>query len=231
MPSAASRSIPGLRHQVANKQRILFHVRNVDTTVSAYLLFRLASSSFPMSASMTSPILVGHATLLDADVLDNRQRVLIAPFQQHPERFVRKPPQPEALPDAVWITPPKSGPGRRRNSPSYAGTCSKVVDRFRSSGILGDTSLVARNSLLLPPFWALTDTRANFKTRAQEIVSGWLAVETSSSYEQRSFMATVPTRDCPRSRRTGSRRSIPGSCHAWAAERRVHHRILKSSHP
>ena len=42
-----------------------------------------------------------------ADVLDNRQRVLTAAFQQHPERFVRKPPRPAPLPDAVWINPPK----------------------------------------------------------------------------------------------------------------------------
>ena len=27
-------------------------------------------------------------------------------YQQHPERFVRKPPTPPALPEAVWINPP-----------------------------------------------------------------------------------------------------------------------------
>jgi putative transposase len=48
----------------------------------------------------------GHA----AEVLDNRQRVLTAAFQQHPERFVRKPPRPAPLPDAVWINPPQPGP-------------------------------------------------------------------------------------------------------------------------
>jgi putative transposase len=47
---------------------------------------------------------------LAADVLDNRQRVLTAAFQQHAERFVRKPLRPAPLPDAVWINPPKSGP-------------------------------------------------------------------------------------------------------------------------
>lgn len=47
---------------------------------------------------------------LAADVLDNRQRVLSAAFQQHPERFVRKPPRPASLPDAVWINPPKPPP-------------------------------------------------------------------------------------------------------------------------
>ena len=36
-----------------------------------------------------------------------RQRVLRAAYVAHPERFVRKPPQPPRLPHAVWINPPK----------------------------------------------------------------------------------------------------------------------------
>ncbi len=43
---------------------------------------------------------------LAAGILDHRQRVLTAAFQQHPERFVRRPPRPAALPEAVWINPP-----------------------------------------------------------------------------------------------------------------------------
>jgi putative transposase len=43
-------------------------------------------------------------------VLGNRQRVLTAAYQQHPERFVRRPPRPAPLPGAVWINPPKPGP-------------------------------------------------------------------------------------------------------------------------
>jgi putative transposase len=45
----------------------------------------------------------GHAK----KVLEQRQVVLTAAFQNHPERFVNKPPQPATLPDAVWINPPK----------------------------------------------------------------------------------------------------------------------------
>lgn len=56
--------------------------------------------------AMLTPHMVHYG--LAANVLDNRQRVLTAAFQQHPERFVRKPPQPARLPDAVWINPPKS---------------------------------------------------------------------------------------------------------------------------
>lgn len=47
---------------------------------------------------------------LAANVLDHRQRVLTAAFQQHPERFVSKPPKPAPLPAAVWINPPKPVP-------------------------------------------------------------------------------------------------------------------------
>jgi hypothetical protein len=36
-----------------------------------------------------------------------RQEVLQVAYQKHPERFVRKEPSPQPLPDAVWINPPK----------------------------------------------------------------------------------------------------------------------------
>jgi putative transposase len=39
-------------------------------------------------------------------VRDRRQHTLDAAFAAHPERFVRKPPQPPALPTEVWINPP-----------------------------------------------------------------------------------------------------------------------------
>jgi len=37
---------------------------------------------------------------------DARQQVLLTAYAAHPERFVRKPPQPPILPHAVWINPP-----------------------------------------------------------------------------------------------------------------------------
>ena len=39
-------------------------------------------------------------------VRDLRQQTLDVAYATHPERFVRKPPQPPALPTAVWINPP-----------------------------------------------------------------------------------------------------------------------------
>jgi putative transposase len=41
-----------------------------------------------------------------AGVLARRQLVLSAAWLQHPERFVRRPPVPQAPPEAVWINPP-----------------------------------------------------------------------------------------------------------------------------
>jgi putative transposase len=37
-----------------------------------------------------------------------RQQTLDGVYQTHPERFVNKPPSPPALPQAVWINPPKA---------------------------------------------------------------------------------------------------------------------------
>jgi putative transposase len=39
-------------------------------------------------------------------VLARREKVLGAAYAAHPERFVRRPPKPLALPEAVWINPP-----------------------------------------------------------------------------------------------------------------------------
>ena len=44
----------------------------------------------------------GHA----AEVLARRGQTLDVAYRAHPERFIRKPPAPLALPEAVWINPP-----------------------------------------------------------------------------------------------------------------------------
>ncbi len=41
-----------------------------------------------------------------AGVRARRADVLAAAYAAHPERFVRRPPEPPAVPDAVWINPP-----------------------------------------------------------------------------------------------------------------------------
>lgn len=47
---------------------------------------------------------------LAAQVTAQRQRVLNAAYLAHPERFVRKPPQPPNVPAAAWINPPTPQP-------------------------------------------------------------------------------------------------------------------------
>ena len=67
-----------------------------------------------------------------ATMRDARQRVLSAAYVAHPERFVRKPPQPPLLPHAVWINPPKEG--------------STSQDRAGATISIADDPRVARNS-------------------------------------------------------------------------------------
>jgi len=45
---------------------------------------------------------------LAQDTFKARQQVLLAAYEKHPERFVRKVPIPLPLPQAAWINPPKS---------------------------------------------------------------------------------------------------------------------------
>jgi putative transposase len=50
-------------------------------------------------------------------VLERRQVVLDGAYQAHPERFVRRPPKPLALPSEVWINrPPLIGPKTKEES-------------------------------------------------------------------------------------------------------------------
>jgi putative transposase len=50
-------------------------------------------------------------------VLDRRQAVLDGAYRAHPERFVRRPPKPLALPPEVWINrPPLQGPKTKEES-------------------------------------------------------------------------------------------------------------------
>jgi putative transposase len=51
---------------------------------------------------------------LAAQLISQRQTVLDAAYQAHPERFVRRPPLHPSLPDAVWINPPASN---KENTP------------------------------------------------------------------------------------------------------------------
>lgn len=58
--------------------------------------------------SMLTPYQVhfGHAE----QILSNRKAVLRKAWAEHPERFVKGMPEPQPLPEAVWINPPSTNP-------------------------------------------------------------------------------------------------------------------------
>ncbi len=44
---------------------------------------------------------------LAKEAFEAREKVLLAAYEAHPERFVRRVPVPLPLPGAAWINPPK----------------------------------------------------------------------------------------------------------------------------
>ena len=65
---------------------------------------------------MLTPVTVHYGRA--AETLAARQKTLNVAFAAHPERFVRKPPVPMALPEAVWINPPTRNISDRNDSAS-----------------------------------------------------------------------------------------------------------------
>lgn len=64
-------------------------------------------------------------------VLERRQQILETAYQQHPERFVKGLPRPQALPAAVWINPPAPAtPWTERGEPF------PLAERFPEAGPL-----------------------------------------------------------------------------------------------
>ena len=55
--------------------------------------------------AMMTPEMVHHGRAVE--VRDRRAKVLAEAFNAHPERFVRGMPEPQAVPQAVWINPPQ----------------------------------------------------------------------------------------------------------------------------
>jgi putative transposase len=59
----------------------------------------------PSGIGLLTPEVVHYG--LAKEVFKAREKVLLAAYEAHPERFVRKVPAPLALPQAAWINPPK----------------------------------------------------------------------------------------------------------------------------
>jgi hypothetical protein len=73
-------------------------------------------------------------------------------YAVHPERFVRKPPQPPILPHAVWINPPKE----ESASQDRAGATSSIADDQRVAlngegiGVVSETVVVSPDTITTP---------------------------------------------------------------------------------
>jgi len=82
---------------------------------------------------------------------DARHQVLMTAYAAHPERFVRKPPQPPILPHAVWINPPT----KQSASQDGAGVTISIADDQRVAlkgeglGLLAETVIVSPHTITL----------------------------------------------------------------------------------
>lgn len=66
------------------------------------------------SLGLMTPAMVHHGRA--PEVAAQRQAVLRAAYEKHPERFVKGLPVPPQLPEAVWINPPRTNDGRDESS-------------------------------------------------------------------------------------------------------------------
>ena len=87
-----------------------------------------------------------------ATMRDARQQVLTTAYAAHPERFVRKPPQPPILPHAVWINPPKE----QSASQDRAGATISIADdlwlalNVAGIGVVSETVVVSPYAITTP---------------------------------------------------------------------------------
>ena len=81
-----------------------------------------------------------------------RQQVLSAAYAAHPERFVRKPPQPPHLPHAVWINPPT----KQSTAQDGVGATISIADDPRVAlngegiGVVSETVVVSPDAITTP---------------------------------------------------------------------------------
>ena len=81
-----------------------------------------------------------------------RQQVLSAAYAAHPERFVRKPPQPPILPHAVWINPPteKSTAQEGVGTTIALGADPRVARNGEGIGVESEPVVVSPNASTTP---------------------------------------------------------------------------------
>ena len=87
-----------------------------------------------------------------ATMRDARQQVLMTAYAAHPERFVRKPPQPPILPHAVWINPPKEQSASQDGAGATISTADdqRVALHVEGLGVLSETVVVSPHAITTP---------------------------------------------------------------------------------
>jgi putative transposase len=88
---------------------------------------------------------------------DARQQVLMTAYAAHPERFVRKPPQPPILPHAVWINPPKEQSASQDGAGATISTADaqRVALKVEGLGVLSETVVVSPHAVTTPTYEVL----------------------------------------------------------------------------
>ena len=86
-----------------------------------------------------------------ATMRDARHQVLMTAYAAHPERFVRKPPQPPVRPHAVWINPPT----KQSAAQDGVGATISIADDQRvvlegeGLGVLSKTVIVSPHTITM----------------------------------------------------------------------------------
>jgi len=134
-----------------------------------------------------------------AEVLAARQKTLDAVFAAHSERFVRKRPEPLALPDAVWINPPISKDAEKRDSPSHDNEKGLPADNCRkpdapsahprpgypsSSCASAELDSVSPGSVILPGTESYEKPPSDTRAMPEKTSGAWGLAPTSENCSQ-----------------------------------------------
>ena len=95
-----------------------------------------------------TPFMVHHG--LAEEIYRRRLEVLLDAYKNHPDRFVRKPPNPPSIPQAVWINPPAST-SQAALLPACASSPALEETSFPGEIFLSRPSLDDKTLMLLNP--------------------------------------------------------------------------------
>ena len=112
------------------------------------------------------------------EVLARRQETLDVAFATHPERFVRKPPAPLLLPEAVWINPPNSATDKKglpadNGEKPHAPSAHPRSGYPSSSCVPAELASVSPGTVMLPETSLTDHPPSDTRAMPQKIPGGW----------------------------------------------------------